>query len=117
MDNETRTYIEARVNELIAAPSCCAEARAAGRAWLDAKGTDGEGKATEALIAELKEDITPIDGLIAFAGSPAGQGVFGDAAETVLANARARKQAGELYCDCAACAACEAILRKLKVIA
>ena len=93
-----------KVQEMISAPSCCAELKAAGQAWLDAVGTDKEASATEALLAEIEEDVTPIDGLIAFAGSEAGAKVFGEErAANMLAHAKEIKANGALYCDCAAC--------------
>ena len=83
--------------------------------WLtydkDGKVTVKDG-AIKNYIAELEEDIMPIDGLIAFAGSDMGAKVFGDAAKGVLAHAEEIKAAGAKYCDCPACAACEAILAK-----
>ena len=51
MDAKVRQYTEAKVRELIRAYSCCAEAKAAGQAWLDAAGTDQEAEKTKALIA------------------------------------------------------------------
>lgn len=55
----------------------------------------------------------PIDGLIAFAGSEAGAQIFGEGtAKNVLAHAEEVKAFGAKYCDCAACAACEAVLEK-----
>lgn len=55
----------------------------------------------------------PIDGLIAFAGSETGAQVFGEeTAKNVLAHGQKLKASGAKYCDCAACAACEAILEK-----
>ena len=39
--------------------------------------------------------------------------VFGaDGVKNVLLHAKERKAAGEKYCDCPACAACEALLAK-----
>lgn len=106
--------LTALVNDLIAAGSCCAEAREAGRKWLDAVGTDGEAAATEALIAELKEDIITIDGLIGFLQSPKAQEIFGaEGAAAALERAKQRKADGAQWCDCPACAACEAILTEL----
>ena len=65
------------------------------------------------LIAELEADIVTIDGLIAFAGSEMGAQVFGaEKAKEVLAHAKEIKEAGAKYCDCPACAACQAILEK-----
>ena len=63
------------------------------------------------IVAELEADIMPIDGLISFAGSDMGAKVFGaDGAKNILAHAKERKAAGAKYCDCPACAACEALL-------
>ena len=105
MTENVKTYVTEKTKELIAATSCSAEAKEAANAWLEAVGT-------EKYIAELEEDIMPIDGLIAFAGSDMGAKVFGDAAKGVLAHAEEIKAAGAKYCDCPACAACEAILAK-----
>lgn len=113
MNAEVKEFVTQKVNELIAAPSCCAEAKEIAQNWLDALGTDKEAEATRNLIAELEEDIMPIDGLIAFAGSEAGAQVFGEElAKNVLAHGQELKASGAKYCDCAACAACEAILEK-----
>ena len=91
------------------------EAKDAANAWLDAVGTDNEEAETKKYIAELEEDIMPIDGLIGFAGSEAGAAVFGaEKAKEVEAHAKEVKAAGGKYCDCPACTACEVILSKLK---
>lgn len=80
--------IKEKVQEMIATPSCCAELKKAGQDWLNALGTDQEASATTNLLAEIDEDIMPIDGLIAFASSEAGLQVFGkDRAASVLAHA------------------------------
>lgn len=113
MEQNLRDYISEKVKALINAPSCCAEAKAAGQNWLDAIGTDKEAEASKQLIAEMEMDIIPIDGLIAFAGSEAGAKVFGaDKAKQVEAHGREIKAAGAVYCDCPACAAAAAILEK-----
>lgn len=113
MNADVKDYVVEKVNELMNAPSCCAEAKEAARNWLDALGTDKEAEASRNLIAEAEEDIMPIDGLIAFAGSEAGAQVFGEEkAKDVLAHAQEIKASGAKYCDCPACAACEAILEK-----
>ena len=51
--------------------------------------------AAEKMLAGLKECVTPIDGLIAFAGSPAGEQVFGKegAAKRIYATTDAKKGA------------------------
>ena len=103
MEKQILNEVIEETKKLIAAPSCSQEAKDAANAWLDAVGTDNEEAETKKYIAELEEDIMPIDGLIGFAGSEAGAAVFG-----------AEKAAGGKYCDCPACTACEVILSKLK---
>ena len=115
MNKETRDYIVQKSKELMQAPSCSQEAKDAAQAWLEAAGSDREEEQTAAYIAELKADIIPIDGLIAFAESEAGAKVFGgeEAACGVAEHGRKIKAAGAKYCDCPACSAVEAILKKL----
>ena len=99
--------------DLLAAPSACKEIKEAAQNYLDAVGKEGEAEAAKAYVAELEADIMPIDGLIAFAESDMGAKVFGaDGVKNVLIHAKERKEAGEKYCDCSACAACEALLNK-----
>ena len=113
MTQETLNYVKEQTEALIAPPSCSAEAKAAAEKWLAAVGTAEEAEVTKAYIAELEADIMPIDGLIAFAGSEAGVGVFGaELAKNILAHAKEIKAAGAAYCDCPACVACKAILDK-----
>ena len=113
MDQKVKAYVMEKVKELMAAPSCCAEAKAACQNWLDADGTAQEAEMAKAMIAELEADIMPIDGLIAFAGSEMGAQVFGaEQAKGVLAHAEEIKAAGAKYCDCPACTAVAAILDK-----
>ena len=111
MTQTQRDQLTQLVNQLIQAPSCCAEAKEAGQNWLTAAGTAGEQAATQALMAELEEDIMPIEGLIAFVSSPAGAQVFGaEQAKAMEAHAREIHAAGAKYCDCPACALSEKIL-------
>lgn len=99
--------------DLLAAPSACKEIKEAAQNYLDAVGKEGEAEAAKAYVAELEADIMPIDGLIAFAESDMGAKVFGaDGVKNVLIHAKERKEAGEKYCDCPACAACEALMNK-----
>ena len=113
MNQNVKDYVTQKVNELLQAPSCCAEAKAAAQNWLDALGSTQETEQTEKLIAELEMDIVPIDGLIAFAGSEAGIQVFGEEkAKQVVAHAQEINADGAVYCDCPACMAVAAILEK-----
>ena len=103
-------YVIEKVKELIAAPSCCAEAKAAAQSWLDALGTEHEAEESAKLIKELEEDIEPIDALVSFAESDVAEKVFGDGVAAFRAHANELKASGAKYCDCPACAACAAIL-------
>lgn len=105
--------IQELTEELLAAPSACKEIKEAAQNYLDAVGKDNEAEAAKAYVAELEADIMPIDGLISFAESDMGAKVFGaDGAKNILMHAKERKAAGEKYCDCPACAACEVLLAK-----
>ncbi len=111
MTAEIIAKIKEEVQKLIAAPSCSAEAKAAGEKWLAAADTPQFEAETATLKAELAADIMPIDGLISFAGSEAGVKVFGaEMAANCLAHAKEIKAAGAKFCDCPACAACANIL-------
>lgn len=117
MDREVLEYAVEKTRELMNAASCSGEAKAAAQAWLDCVGTDREAEETKKYIAELEADIVTVDGLISFAESEAGAGVFGEQkAADVAAHAREIKAAGAKYCDCPACAAAEAILEKKELM-
>lgn len=99
--------------DLLAAPSACKEIKDAAQNYLNAVGTEKESEVAKAYVDELEADIMPIDGLIAFAESDMGAKVFGEeGAKNILIHAKDRKAAGEKYCDCPACVACEALLNK-----
>ena len=105
--------IKELIQDLLQAPSACKEVKEAAQNYLDAAGTEKEADAATAYVKELEADIMPIDGLISFAGSDMGAQVFGaDGAKKILAHAEEIKAAGAKYCDCPACAACEALLNK-----
>lgn len=113
MDKDTLSYVVEKTHELMDAVTCSAETKEAAKAWLSAVGTENEADQTKKYVAELEEDIMPVDNLIAFAQSDAGAHVFGaDHAKVVAAHAKDIKAAGAKYCDCPACAAVEAILEK-----
>ena len=113
MKKEVLDFVIGKTHDLMNAASCSSETKTAAQAWLDALGTEKEAEETKKYIAELEEDIMPIDSLIAFAESDAGAQVFGaDTAKNVAAHAKEIKAAGSKYCDCPACAAAESILEK-----
>lgn len=97
---------------LLAAPMACPEAKAAAEAYLQSVGTPDESRQLAALYAELQEDITGIDDLLAFAKSPYAKQEFGEeGAQKFLAHVKDLKAKGAKYCDCPACTAALAILK------
>ncbi len=113
MDREALAEVMQKSRELIAAPTCSSETKAAAQRWLSMVGTDREREETEKYFAELEEDIMPIDSLIAFAQSAQGAGYFGaETAANIAAHAQEIKANGARYCDCPACAIVEEILAK-----
>ncbi|WP_209451819.1 hypothetical protein [Lactimicrobium massiliense] len=73
----TREEAIDEVRKLVAAPSCCKEAKAAGEAYLRAIGTAQQKAAAKELLKELEEDVTSIEDLIALARSEQGIKIFG----------------------------------------
>lgn len=112
MNQETLDYVVEKTRGLMDSSTCCGELKAAARRWLDSLGTDREVLETGKYVAELEADIIPIDGLISFAESEQGAQVFGAESGNVATHARKIKAEGAVYCDCPACAAVEAILKK-----
>ena len=73
---DKQTLIE-KIKAMAAAPSCCAELKAASAAYLDAVGTANEKSAAKNLIAEIEEDITTVENLVPFAHSETAVQIFG----------------------------------------
>lgn len=102
---------------MIAAPSCCAELKQATKAYFDAIGTAEEKSAAQKLIAEIEEDITDVDSLVAFAHSEHAKEIFGvEGAKKFAEHADELKKSGAKYCDCAACANGLEILQHKEII-
>ena len=100
----TKEELKAVATKVAEAPSCYAGLKDLIKAWQSAVSTAGEKAAAEKMLAGLKECVTPIDGLIAFAGSPNGEKVLGkDAAAGMLKAAKEAKAKGEDTCICPAC--------------
>jgi len=101
------------VKELLEAPMCCGELREIAEQWLDAQGTDKEAEATEKFIAELKEDVLPVDVVIEFFASPEAANSFEpEQLKFFQKHMQELKESGAKYCDCPACAAGQKILDK-----
>ena len=103
----TKQEILAKVDELIAAPSVCADVKAAAQAY--AKSQD---KAiAEALVKALEANVNSIDETLGFASSDMGKKVFGEerAAEMVKIGQKVKAEGGK-YCFCPAYQAGSVIL-------
>ena len=99
----TKSEVKEIITNLMGAGSCCQELKDACKAYLDADGTDNEKACAQALIDELKEDVTSLDGLFAFLNGPAPQILGEEAVKGMLKAAEAAKAAGEKTCICDAC--------------
>ncbi len=100
--------------EMIAAPSCCAALKAKAQAWID---NPSDKAVSKEFIAELEADITPIDGLVAFAHSQHAVQIFGEeGAKKFAAHADELKATGAKYCDCGACTPALKLLQSKEVI-
>ncbi|MBR0261832.1 MAG: heat-shock protein Hsp90 [Selenomonadaceae bacterium] len=113
---DKQTLIE-KIKAMAAAPSCCEELKAAVKIYLDAVGTADEKVAAKNLIAEIKDDITEIDNLVAFAHSEQAVQYFGaEGAKKFAAHADELKASGAKYCDCGACAPAVEILENKEIL-
>ena len=81
----TKQEVVGKVNEVVAAPSCCAELKAAGEEYLSSIGTEKEHEAAKSLIAELEADVMPIDAVIEFFESSVAAEKFGAKTATDIA--------------------------------
>ena len=113
---DKQTLIE-KIKSMAAAPSCCAELKAAVQAYFDAVGTADEKSAAQNLIAEIEKDVTPIDKLVPFAHSEIAVEIFGaEGAKKFAAHADELKANGAKYCDCGACAPAVEILQHKEIL-
>lgn len=111
MKQEVLETVVKKTKELMEAPTCSSETKAAAQRWLNAVGTAAEKAETQAYITELEEDIMPIGALLQFAQSEKGTAYFGaEKAANIAAHAREIQAAGARYCDCPACSIVEQIL-------
>lgn len=102
----TKQELIETVKTMIAAPSCCQELKTVAQAWIGAVGTPGEKDASEALLAELKDDVCTIDEVIPFFESSLAVQYFGEEkAKELAALAHKVEAEGGKWCFCDACAA------------
>lgn len=113
----TKETLQEKIKSMTAAPSCCAELKAAVKNYFDALGTADEKIAAQNLIAEIEADITPIDGLVAFTHSEHAKEIFGaEIAKKFATHADELKASGAKYCDCGACAPALEILANKEIL-
>ncbi|MBR1657895.1 MAG: heat-shock protein Hsp90 [Synergistaceae bacterium] len=98
----TKQEILAKVNELIAAPSVCADVKAAAEAY--AKNQDKA--SADALVKILAAEVCTVDELIGLCESETGVKFFGaEKAKAMAEAAKKSKAEGNKYCICPACQA------------
>lgn len=105
-----------KIKAMAAAPSCCPELTAAIQNYFAALGTAKEKSAAQNLIAEIEEDITDVDSLVAFAHSERAKEIFGEGQKGFAAHADQLKASGAKYCDCGACAPALEILNNKAIL-
>ena len=109
----TKNEIIEKVKELIAAPSCCAEVKAAAEIYLAHQNKDTAAE----LIKALEANVNLIDETIGFAESDMGKKVFGEEqAATMVKLGSELKAKGEKYCFCPACQAGSKIYENKEVL-
>ena len=98
----TKQEILAKVNDLIAAPSVCADVKAAAEAYAKLQNKQN----ADALVKALEANVNSIDETIALAGSELGKKIFGEetAANMVKLGQKVKAEGGK-YCFCPACQA------------
>lgn len=94
------------IKQLINAPMTNPDLKEKAVAFLAAYGRSGQEAAAKALIPALKDNISTVDDVIAFAESDKGKEILGEEGAKIKADyMRARKARHHKYCDCDACKA------------
>lgn len=113
----TKADIIEKVKDLIAAPSCYAPLKALAEEWLKAVDTADEKEMSKKLVAELEKDVQKAADCLAFFDSEAGKAKVGaEFAANMAKHFKKLVDAGEVWCDCPACAPGRAILDNKEVI-
>ena len=98
----TKQEILAKVNELIAAPSCNPVVKSAAEAYLKAQ----DKASADNLVKVLEAEVCTVDELIGLCESEDGKKFFGaEKAAGMAEAARKSKTEGNKYCLCPACQA------------
>ena len=112
----TKENLIEKAKEMVAAPSCCPELNAVGQSWIDSVGKADEKEKAKLLIAEIEEDVTTIENLVAFAHSDTAKKIFGEGQKNFAAHADELKASGAKFCDCGACKPASEILENKSLI-
>ena len=96
----TKQEIISKVNELIAAPTCNANLKAAAEEYVK----NQDKKSAEALVKSLEENVNSIDEVIGLCESDMGKNIFGaEQAANMAKLGHEKKSQGEKFCFCPAC--------------
>ena len=110
----TKNEVIEKVKDLIAAPSCNAELKAAAESYLKVQ----DKQTAEALVKGLEEGVCSIDELIGLCESEAGVKLFGaEKAAGMSKAAHEAKDKGEKFCICPACQAGHVIYENKELLA
>ena len=97
--------------KLLLSDWCCDELKEAGQTWLASIGTEKQKEAGEKYIAELKDSIVTVDGMLAFLPTEEAKAKFGEeTANKIYEHAKELKAQGKVNCDCPACTSALAVL-------
>ena len=114
MDKQT---LIGKIKKMGTARTCCPELKRAVQNYLIALGKPGEKDAAKNLIAEIEEDIMPIEELTAFAKSARAIQILGkEGAKKLLAHVEKLNDDGAKYCDCPACIHAAEILQYKEIL-
>ena len=114
MDKQT---LIGKIKKMGTARTCCPELKRAVQNYLIALGKPGEKDAAKNLIAEIEEDIMPIEELTAFAKSARAIQILGkEGAKKLLAHVEKLNADGAKYCDCPACIHAAEILQYKEIL-
>lgn len=96
----TKQELTAKVNELVAAPSVCADVKKAAEAYLKKQ----DKASADALVKVLEAEVRTVDELIGLCKSDSGVKFFGaEKAKAMAEQAEKSKAEGNKYCICPAC--------------
>lgn len=113
---DKQTLIE-KIKKMATARTCRPELKRSVQKYLISLGKPGEKLAAQNLIAEIEENITPIDELVTFSRSAQAIQILGkEGAKKLLAHVAKLTASGAKFCDCPACKPATEILQYKEII-